>query len=482
MSDPIQTPIAPQSQESAQKKMGLIQTLKTGLSAPVPEDMDKAAVRKLVFSIAGPAMVESFLLHLASMVDTMMVGVLGTVGIASVGFCNQPRLLLLAIFQAFNVGATALIARAKGAGDPQRANRVMHLSIALSVVASIVLAVVGYIFATPMVTFMGASADTVEGATQYMRFLMIGFPANALSLAITASLRGVGRTRVSMVYNVLANVVNIIGNYLLIQGNLGAPAMGIRGAALGTSIGYIIAAIVAVGSVVHGADMLRLRLGGLFQFDLAILKSVVRIGFPSMFEQFFMRFGQIIFNKVVASLGTDAYACHQIVNNIWQMTMTNGQSFGISATSLLGQSLGRKRPDQGKAAVSLCRRYAFWISVALGGCLMVFGKPLMHLYTDSADVIAMGAQLMILVMILQPLQSSQQVVSGALRGAGDTKAVAIVIFLGIVVLRPLLAYSLVYGLNLGLVGVWLSVVGDQTLRSSFTLYRYATGKWKTIKV
>lgn len=481
MTEPVKMP-PNDGLQPEKKKMSVVQTLKTGLSAPVPEDMDPGEVRKMVLGIAGPAMVESFLLHLASMVDTMMVGVLGSVGIASVGFCNQPRLLLLAVFQAFNVGATALIARAKGAGDPERANKIMHLSVSLSVIASILLAMVGFHFATPMVRFMGASTDTVEGATQYMRFLMIGFPFNVLSLSITACLRGVGRTRVSMVYNVTANVVNIIGNYLLIEGNLGAPAMGVRGAALGTSIGYMFAAVIALGSVVHGTDMLRLRIKGLFRFDLQILKSVARIGFPSMFEQFFMRCGQIIFNKVVASLGTDAFACHQIVNNIWQMTMTNGQSFSISATSLLGQSLGRKRPDQGKAAVGLIRRYAFRISVAVGILLMIFGKPLMSLYSSESAVISMGSQLMILVFLLQPLQSSQQVMSGALRGAGDTKAVAMVIFLGIVVLRPILAFTLVYGLDLGLWGVWLSVVGDQTLRSSFTLYRYATGKWMKIKV
>ncbi len=469
--------------EPPQKKVGFIRQIKNGLTSPMPDDLSKKEISARVVAIAWPAMLESFLLHLASMVNTMMVGNIGNWAIASIGYCTQPRFLLLAVFQAFNTGSTALIARAKGSKNPEEANTIMHQSVLLSLGVSILFALFGYIFATPMVKFMGAETEqTIVGATQYMQLLMLSFPANALSLAITAVLRGIGKTRVSMVYNVTSNVINVVVGFLFIPGRFGLPKLEVLGAALGMALGQVVAMFIALFVIIRGTDMLKLRLRLLFKINPDVLRRVIKIGTPSMLEQFFMRVGQIMFSKVVASLGTDAFATHQIANNILSMTMMNGQSFGISATSLLGQSLGYKRPDHGKACVQLCRRYAMIISLTMAAGMFFFGKFLTGMYTDDPNVIIEGAMLLKIVAVIQPLQSSQQVLSGALRGAGDTKAVAMCTFLGIVLVRPLIAMTLVYGVKIGLVGVWLALVCDQTMRSCYTMWRFASDRWKYLKV
>ncbi len=468
---------------AAGRKRNLFAIIRDSFSAKFPDDFSIKQGRASVIAIAWPTMLESFLLHLVSMADTIMVGALGTWAISSVGYSNQPRLLIAAVFQAFNTGATALIARAKGAQNPVEANAVMHQAIMFSMSVSFILAALGYIFAQPLVMFMGASEEaTIIGSTRYLEIIMLTFPANAFTLSITATLRGIGKTRFSMIYNVTANLVNVLVNFLLIEGRFGFPALGVRGAAIGTGAGYITAAVMAFISVSRGADILRVNFKKFLKIDFSVLRRVVRIGTPAMFEQLFMRTGNIMFSKVVASLGTDAFATHQIVMNIHQMTFMNGQSFGVSATSLLGQSLGRRRPDQGKAEVQLCRRYAMIISLSLAAGMVIFGRQLIALYADSESVIAMGATLLWIVALLQPLQSSQQVLGGALRGAGDTKALALCIFIGIVVIRPLVSAILVYVAGLELVGVWLALVLDQGMRSTFTMWRFTSDRWKTIKV
>ncbi|MGI5900231.1 MAG: MATE family efflux transporter [Christensenellales bacterium] len=473
-----------QTQEALSgEKVGLIRQIIRGLSTPRPADLDSKTISERVRTIALPAMIESFLLHLASMVNTMMVGSIGTWAIAAIGYCTQPRFLLLAVFQAFNTGSTALIARAKGANDIKEANNIMHQSILLSVLASLALAVLGYIFATPMVVFMGAQTpQTILGATQYMRVIMLSFPANALSLAITAVLRGIGKTRVAMVYNISSNVVNVIIGFLFITGRFGLPRLEVMGAALGMACGQIVGMIIAVYAVVRGADILHFDLKSLFRLSKATLARVTKIGAPAMLDQGAMRVGQLMFAKVVASLGTEAYATHQIVNNILSLTFANGMAFGVAATALLGQSMGYKRPDHGKAYVQICRRYSMIISLGLAAFMTIFGRFLVGMYTTEADVITQGAALLWIVALVQPLQSSQQVLAGALRGAGDTKAVAFCTFLGLVLVRPILSYTLVNIANSGLWGVWIAMICDQAMRSCYTMWRFASDKWKTIKV
>ena len=464
------------------EKTSIIRQVLRGLSTPKPDDLDTKTISSKVLTIAMPALAESFLLHLASMVNTMMVGGIGTWAISSIGYCTQPRLLLLAVFQAFNTGSTALIARSKGANNVKDANIIMHQSILLSVAASIVLAVLGYIFATPMVIFMGAETpQTVLASTQYMRMIMLSFPANALSLAVTAVLRGIGKTRIAMVYNVSSNVVNIIVGFLFITGRFGLPRLEVMGAALGMACGQIVGMLIALFAIVRGADILHFDIRQLFKLHKDMLRRVIKISMPAMLDQLCMRVGQLMFSKVVASLGTDAFATHQIANNILSMTMANGQSFGIAATSLLGQSMGAKRPDHGKAYVQRCRRYSMMISVGLALTMFFFGKFLTGMYTTEIEVIIQGAMLLKIVAVIQPLQSSQQVLAGALRGAGDTKAVALCTFMGLVLVRPIVAFSLVYGANWGLVGVWLALVSDQAMRSCYTMWRFAMDKWKNIK-
>ncbi|HZW48602.1 MAG TPA: MATE family efflux transporter [Bacillota bacterium] len=455
----------------------------TGLKTPIPDDLPAKEISAKVIQIAWPALVESFLIQLVSMVSTMMVGGVGTWAIAAIGYCTQPRFLILAIFQAFNTGSTALIARAKGAGHDDDANIIMHQSLLLSFGASLVMGGLGFIFATPMVIFMGANEpQTIAAATTYMRVLMLTFPANAITLAVTACLRGIGRTKISMTYNIVANLVNVAVGYVFINGHFGMPALGIMGAALGMAAGQIVSLIIALYALIVGSEMLRLRFKMLFQIVPRILKAVLNIGSPAMLEQLFMRSGQIMFSIVVASLGTDAFATHTIANNIFSMSMMIGQSFGISATSLIGQSLGKKRPDQGKAYVQKCRSYSMLVSMGLAAAFFLFGKNLVGLYSTEAAVIAQGAILLRIVAVIQPLQSSQMVLSGALRGAGDTKAVALSAFIGIVIVRPIISYIMVFIIGAGLNGVWLSIVFDQCIRSAYTMWRFSSDRWQNVKV
>ena len=449
----------------------------------LPSGVTSTMLYSDIIGIAWPSFVEFTLTQLTSMVDMMMVGGLGPWAITAVGLTTQPKFLMMTMFMAMNVGATALVARYKGEDSPEKANIILNQAILLTFILSILGSIAGYIYSRAMVRFMGAAdLQTLEGGTVYLKIQMAGFVPMALTTTITATLRGVGNSKTAMRYNLVANLVNVIFNYLLIHGHFGFPKLGIVGASLATVLGQLVAFILGLIVILKGDQYLQLRIKDGFKLRWNYLKSIFNIGIPSMFEQLIMRAGMIIFSKTVASLGTLAFATHQICMNIRSLSFMTGQAFAVSATSLTGQSLGKRRPDMAQAYGRRTRRIGMIISVSLGTVFFFYGKKIVGLYTDDLNVIEQGAKILKLVALIQPFQSSQFILTGALRGAGDTRATAVIMFFTVLLIRPGLAILTIRFLNWGIEGAWIAIVVDQIVRSVFIVLRYRSGKWKSIKV
>ena len=276
----------------------------------LPEGVKSRDLYKDIIHIAWPSFVELLLTQLASMVDLMMVGSIGgkahpEIGkqaLAAVGLTTQPKFLLMTAFVAMNTGVTALIARNRGTNDKKQANLVVRQGLLFTFCATIILSILGYLFAQPMVIFMGSTEDIVtKWATQYLQIQMIGFLSFALTSTITAALRAVGDSKTSMIYNLIANLVNVIFNWLLIYGNLGFPELGVAGASIATVIGQVAAFIMAFAVILRGNGFLKLEFKLGFKPDKIVLGNMLHIGFPAMIEQLLMRVGMILFAKTVAS-------------------------------------------------------------------------------------------------------------------------------------------------------------------------------------
>ena len=467
-----------------------IDTENLKVNKSLPDGVKSKELYQDIIRIAWPSFVELLLTQLASMVDLMMVGSMGgkahpeigTQALAAVGLTTQPKFLLMAAFVAMNTGVTALIARNKGTGDKKQANLVARQGLLFTFAATVILSILGAVFARPMVVFMGSTeAIVTKWATQYLQIQMIGFLSFALTSTITASLRAVGDSKTSMIYNLIANAVNVLFNWLLIYGNLGFPEMGVAGASLATIIGQIVAFVIAFVVIIRGNGFLKLEFKLGFKPNKIVLGNMLNIGFPAMVEQLLMRAGMIIFAKTVATLGTTAYATHQVCMNIQALSFMTGQAFAVSATTLMGQSLGKRRTDMAQAYCSRTRTVGFAFSILLALVFVFFGGPIVGLYNSDPEIIRIGGQIMLFVAFLQPFQSSQFITAGGLRGAGDTKSVAIYSFITILMIRPLVAIGLVSA-GLGLYGAWAAMATDQILRSTLVLGRYYSGKWKLVKL
>lgn len=451
------------------------------ISSVLPEGVSSRAVYKDILRIALPASVELMLSSLVSMVDLMMVGGLGTWAITSVGLTTQPKFLLMTMVMSMNVGATALVAQSKGAGRQEAAKRYARQAVTVNLLMGAALSLVGLLAAGPLVSFMGAKTQQIQDAgTAYLQIQMASFLFFSLTSTLTAVLRGIGDSRTAMYYNSAANLSNIVLNYLLIHGHCGFPRMEVAGASLATAISQVLACLLAIAAVSGKKCYLHMSLTDDFRPSRQEIAEIASIGLPAALEQFMMRIGSLIFSKTVASLGTLEFAAHQVCMNIQSLTMMNGQVFSISATSLMGQSLGKRRPDMAQAYTTRCRRCGMSVAILMGLAFVLFGKPLSGLYTDDEACILICVEILWIVAFIQPFQSSQFIVAGALRGAGDTKFVAKLTFYTVLLLRPGLAILAVHGFHMGLPGAWLAITADQILRSALIALRYRSGQWKQL--
>ena len=413
-----------------------------------------------------------------------MVSSMGASAVAAVGLTTQPKFIGLCIFMALNVSVSALVARRRGEKDRYGANQVLLMAIAFVLIMGTVISLAAVTFASPIIRFCGSQPDTHEDAVLYYRIIMGGMMFNIISMAINAAQRGAGNTKIAMRTNVTSNIVNMIGNYLLIQGNFGFPALGITGAALATVFGTVVACIMSICSLIPKDNFVSIPfiLREKVKITLAPAKNMLNIGSSVFVEQIFMRIGFLTVTMMVANLGTEAFAAHQVGMNVMSLSFSVGDGMQVAAVALCGRSLGELRPDLAKSYGTICQRIGNMISIVLSCMYLVFGEWYFSMFFEEAHIIAIGVDIMRVLTVIVLLQISQVIYMGCLRGAGDVKFTTMASMLSITFVRPIFSYIFCYALNIGVIGIWYGVVLDQFTRFVLTQWRFKSEKWMKIKI
>lgn len=452
------------------------------------ESHSKKGIRNEIIKIAGPVFIELLMGTLFGMVDMIMLGNFGSdavsaAGIAAVGITNQVVFIGLSLVQSLNIGATAMVARYIGAGREDRIEDVVkHIIILTQVLLVIPFLIIGLGFSSKIMTFIGAQPDALAIGNQYFKIIVIGFVFQAFNFSIFASLRGAGDTKTPMKINIAVNLLNVIGNAVLIYGLFGIPAFGVTGAAISTTVSHVLATIVLIKHIFRVDSIIYINIKHKFKVSKDIIYNLIKIGVPASLEQIALRLGLLLFVKIVASLGTVAYATHNIAINILSLSFTPGQAFGIAASTLTGRSLGAEDPELAEKYIRSCSRVGVVVSTLVAVTFFFFGDIIAGLYTSNQDVVKQAASILKLVALIQPFQTSQLILAGGLRGAGDTIWTLIATFIGILLIRVLLAYYFVKIIFMGLIGAWLAVLIDQFIRWILITLRFKTNKWKDIEI
>ena len=455
-------------------------------------------IYKNLANIAIPALIEMVFISIIGSVDMVMLRGLPdpAAAIASVGLAGQPRMLTLAMFFALNVGVTAIVARRKGEERKEDANRALRNAILIVVLLSAVMVTVTLFWSRSLLLLAGAKADTIEMSNQYFRIMTYFLPVSTLTMCINSAQRGVGNTRTTMYVNLTSNIVNVILDIFFIYGYQAAdgrwiiPAMGVAGDAWATGIGICVGFVLCLISITgrrSSGGFLRLSLKDSWWFHRETVGSILRIGGNAMVEQCAMRLGFFTYAAIIAGIGTQAVAAHNVGLQFLNLSYTVGDGLAVAATSLVGQMLGKERPDLASIYGRSAQRVAFCAGIVLASLIMLFRAPLVGIFLDASVEtntipIKMALEVMMILGLFQPIQMSNVVIAGCLWGAGDNLHVALTTLICIVILRPTLSMVAVNFLGIGLVGAWSASLVDMGVRLTLNYRRFLGGKWQLMKV
>jgi putative MATE family efflux protein len=445
---------------------------------------DTGALFKETIRMAWPALLESFFVALAGMIDTMMVSAMGTYAVAAVGLTTQPKFITLAIFFSINVSVSALVARRRGQQDQRSANEILLTALILTLLFCAILSVITVIWASPIISLCGSNADTHESAVLYFRVIQAGMIFNVLSLCINAAQRGSGNTKIAMTTNITSSVVNIIFNYLLIGGNFGFPKWGVFGAAFATVLGTVAASIMSVRSLFNPNSYVsipfirreKIRSQG------ESLLSILKLGSNMLVENIAMRIGFVTTAVMAAKLGTDAFAAHQVGMNFLSLGFSFGDGMQVAAVALIGRSLGENDPDKARVYGRLCQRTGLGISFVLAIILFFFGRNLFSLFFTDLAVLDMGVLISKYIIVIILFQISQIIFGGCLRGAGDMRYCLFASLISVTLIRTAVTWGLTSVFALGLHGIWIGILSDQLSRFIFLSLRFKEGSWAKIRI
>ena len=434
---------------------------------------------KNIFQITLPAVFDLLAQTLIMALDMKMVSSLGPSAISSVGVGTAGMYALIPALIAVATGTTALLSRAYGADNKLDGKKAFVQSFFIAVPLGIFLTIIFLLFSEQIINLVGNAKDMNLGdAILYQNMTVIGFPFLGVSIATFYAFRAMGENKIPMIGNTLALVLKLILNFLLIY----LFKWGIFGAALSTTLTRLFSAIFSIYLVFWSKkNWISLELKDL-KFDYFTSKRILKVGIPAAVEQLGLRIGMLIFEMMVISLGNLSYAAHKIALTAESISFNLGFAFSFAASALVGQELGKGSSQKALKDGYICTIIAMIVMSTFGLLFFIMPQFLVSLFTNDKDVIELSTMALKIVSICQPFSGASMVLAGALRGAGDTKSVLLITYLGIFLIRIPITYLFLDVLNFGLAGAWIVMTIDLVIRSSLAFYIFRRGKWKYLQV
>ena len=434
---------------------------------------------KNIFQITLPAVFDLLAQTLIMAFDMKMVSSLGPSAISSVGVGTAGMYALIPALIAVATGTTALLSRAYGADNKVDGKKAFAQSFFIAVPLGIFLTIIFLLFSEQIINLVGNAKDmNLADAVLYQNMTVIGFPFLGVSIATFYAFRAMGENKIPMIGNTLALVLKVILNFLLVY----LFKWGIFGAALSTTLTRLFSAIFSIYLVFWSKkNWISLELKDL-KFDYFTSKRILKVGIPAAVEQLGLRIGMLIFEMMVISLGNLSYAAHKIALTAESISFNLGFAFSFAASALVGQELGKGSSQKALKNGYICTIIAMIVMSTFGLLFFIIPQFLVSLFTKDKDVIELATMALKIVSICQPFSGASMVLAGALRGAGDTKSVLLITYLGIFLIRIPITYLFLDVLNLGLAGAWIVMTIDLAIRSSLAFYIFRRGKWKYLQV
>ena len=434
---------------------------------------DKDFYRRL-FIIALPIVIQNLITSSLNMLDTMMIGKVGELELASVGIANQYYFLYSLLANSIPIGSGVLIAQLWGKKDTLNIKRTLSRSLFYNIILTLGFMILGLSLPGKIMSIFSNDPAVINIGIDYLKIVVISYLFTSITFTFASGLRSIGNTKLPMWGSFIGLIVNGVLNAILIFGLFGAPKMGIKGAALATLIARIVEFIIVVGAVYLKVDVLKLRFKDMLELSKSLSETLNKVTLPIFLNESCWAFGNITYTAIYASIGTSAAASIQICSTIMNLFMIVAFGLANAGVVIIGNEIGANREDE---AISASKKISS-LSVKISIVLALLAKPIVSFFNVSAEV-KMAAQYILyiyaLVMVFKVYNAVMIV--GILRGGGDTTYGSILQGLTLWLIGIPLAAFATFVLKLPVYFVVMFATVEEVIKLLLMMRRFKSFKW-----
>ncbi len=436
----------------------------------------RAGRRKAMFIIALPIIFQNIVQHLQMVIDRSFLGKLDPGYLSALGNVMTPFNALALFLIASSTGLTILIANNIGGGKPDKARDLAESSFIYSTIFSLLIYLFWYFGSDRVFDLLGTQGEVKTYAVQYVRIIAISLLFMGADTTAAATLQGVGVTHPILVTGIIKNILNIFLDWLLIYGKLGFPEMGLEGAAIATLISNAIGSILLVLVVLTSRKLpFHFSLKALIRPRFKQYWKTMKLGLPSGFESLLWFVGQLFLTRMVNILDPLGMGIVSLVSGIYLLGLFIYLGFARAATTIVGQLFGSGRPDLARSAGFQAQKMSLVVSLSWSVVMLVFPYELARLFSSDTHIIEQSVVMIRLAAVFVNFQSVNVVMGHGIRGTGDTTWMLYTQIGGTLFVLGS-SYLLMFHFNLGLTGLYLTLIADEFLRSVVNTWRFSMGR------
>lgn len=432
----------------------------------------------VIFTI--PMLIGNIAQQLYSTVDSIVVGkYVGDNALAAVGSASPILNLLLVLFIGISMGTSIMVSQYFGAKDRENLSRTIGSTITLTAVASVIIMILGIFTIRPLLRLLNTPASIIDWCASYLMILIVGIMGVAYYNMFCGILRGLGDSLSALIYLLVATVINIVLDLYFVAG----LKMGVAGVALATVVAQMVSAILCLFKLRRMSDVFDLKFKYL-KPNRENIVTILRLGLPSGITQAIFSMAMVVVQSLTNSFGEMVIAANVIIMRVDGFAMMPNFSFGTAMTTYAGQNVGAHEIDRVHKGAKQGTMIAAGTSAVITGLILLFGKYLMGIFTNTSELVDLSANMMKILAVGYIAMAVTQSLSGVMRGAGDTMTPMWISMVTTVLIRVPLAYGIAYftrtaELPMGRYEcIWISLLMSWVLGAVFTVIFYRIGKWK----
>jgi putative MATE family efflux protein len=430
-----------------------------------------------LFAVTWPIFIDSVLRMMLGTVDVFMLSRISDTATGAVGLANEIIYFCILMFGFVGIGTSVAVSQYLGAGREKEASRVSALAITMNLIFGILVSIVLFSFGESLLRLLNLNSEQIGIASHYLKIIGGFMWIEALSYAVSSVIRSSGNTKSVMYVTLGVNLLHVTGNYLLIFGNLGFPEMGVTGAAISTVVSRFVGIIVLffilyrrVPAPIRGKDYVT--------WNGTYTKQILSVGLPAAGEHLAWQSQYLMIIGFVNMISITALNTHVYVMNISNYFMALAASIGAGTEIIVGQMVGAGEMKAAYKRLMKSVRISFLLTLLIVGVASIFRHDLIGMFTENPEIIAAGASIFLLSIVLEPGRTFNMVIINSLRAAGDARFPVLMGVCSMWGVSVPLAYLLGVHLGIGLLGIWIAFAVDEWLRGLIMLLRWRSRAWE----